>query len=74
MEGEFSLTVKNLIKCKLGGEGRPRACSMFKIKLFVLSVMAIFFSCNSPMQKFNLPTVDRVRAMGAASLLSWPVF
>lgn len=42
MEGEFSLTVKNLVKCKLGGEGRPRACSMFKKNLFVLSVMTIF--------------------------------
>lgn len=61
-------------KCKLGGEGRPRACSMFKKKLFVLSVMAIFFSCNCPVQKFNLPTVDRVRTMSATSLLTWPVF
>lgn len=65
MEGEFSLTVKNLIKCKLGGEGRPCACSMFKKNLFVLSVMTIFFSCNSPVQKFNLPAVDRLRAMRA---------
>lgn len=63
MEGEFSLTVQNLIKCKLGGEGRPRACLVFKKKLFVLSIMAIFFSCSSPVRKFNLPNMDRVRAM-----------
>lgn len=43
-------------------------------KLFVLSVMAIFFSCDSPVPKFNLPNMDRVRVMRATLLLTWPVF
>lgn len=70
MEGEFSLTVQTLVKCKLGGEGRPHACSILEKKLFVLRIMAILFSYSSPVWKFNLPNMDRGGAMRTVSLLT----
>lgn len=51
MEGEFSLTVQNFIKRKLGGEGRPRACSVFKKK-------AICAQCNGNIFQLQLSCAE----------------